>query len=1038
MADFGSALWNKPASGGGGGDSTPAEDPVTRSLRWDDGNNSNLYKATGSTDTTWTVAMWVKRSKLSSLQYFFSWGGDGINFDSSDRISIWNGSAYRYTTAVFRDTSSWYHLTISCNAGTITIYVNGVAHALSSSVSYPAWGNVYFGRWSGNTSYNFDGYLADIYGIEGSALDHTSFTESNNYGGLKPKAYTGSFGTNGFHLEFEDYDDHSLIGLDSSLGNAINWDTSKYRSGYGSPSWSESNTQFDGVGGNVQHTMSNFAGSGKYYAEFEFTSGSYSGSSVSGVGPVPEDWWTGSTLNSYMYSGTDAARKGCAMIAEEKIKSPTGSDIDCSNTATDPHFTVGTDRIGIEVDGTANTAVFYRVNSSEKVEIASLNNTDDGIDFGGKVAWGCTIHDANHSIRGYFTSASWQQSPSPGFAAMPSGNHFEPTNLSSHDILPDTPTKNYATINVLHPTSAVTGPVTEGNLKIEAQTYSSGNHKTYPSTFSIPRSGKWYIEFYAYRYNGSGNISSVGVVRSQDVDWDSGTQQGGGHTTGNSTGQGFTGISPYGYYDRMDLWNDGTNVEQDSVTVNGLVCALAIDVDNGYIYGGYESSGSMHWMNSGDPTSGSSGTGGMARTFTDDDLLLIEVAQSAANNNGSGFVMNFGQDPTFANNKTSGQDTSQSEFYFAPPTGYKSLNTSNLDAPSVTPSENFEALTYTGSGSNRDITGLDFQPDLVWIKDRTTGGSNGFHCIHDSVRGDDGTHKHILSSDNTITTDTIYSGYGVTSFNSDGFSIINGGSLSNDSSRNYVAWNWKESASAGFDIVTYEGNSDSTGDTQDISHSLGVAPDMIIVKARDARAYNDYYHEDNWYVWHKDLSSDSLLFLNKSSSEMDYSSGSGYAPINTVGSSTFTVSNEEDGDSYANFLNWGDPYNYYTGDNERYVAYLFSGVEGHSKFGKYSGAGSNGVFVYTGHRPKMVWIKNMGTTGNWFMFDAVRDTYNETVNYLWANSSASETTNSGYKIDILSNGFRINVESTHMNNSAYDYVFCSWAEQPFAAPSNAR
>ena len=184
---------------------------MTRSLLWDDGNNSNLYKATGSTDTTWTVAMWVKRSKLSSLQYFFSWGGDGINFDSSDRISIWNGSDYRYTTAVFRDTSSWYHLTISCNAGTITIYVNGVAHALSSSVSYPALGNVYFGRWSSNTSYNFDGYLADIYGIEGSALDHTSFTESNDYGGLKPKAYTGSFGNNGFHIDAQPSNSADLL-----------------------------------------------------------------------------------------------------------------------------------------------------------------------------------------------------------------------------------------------------------------------------------------------------------------------------------------------------------------------------------------------------------------------------------------------------------------------------------------------------------------------------------------------------------------------------------------------------------------------------------------------------------------------------------------------------------------------------------------------------------------------------------------------------------------------------------------------------------
>ena len=167
-----------------------------------------------------------------------------------------------------------------------------------------------------------------------------------------------------------------------------------------------------------------------------------------------------------------------------------------------------------------------------------------------------------------------------------------------------------------------------------------------------------------------------------------------------------------------------------------------------------------------------------------------------------------------------------------------------------------------------------------------------------------------------------------------------------------ISWNWKESASAGFDIVTYEGDSDSSGDSQNISHSLGVAPEMIIVKARDARAYNDYYHEDNWYVWHKDLSSDSLVFLNSNNGEMDYSYGSGYAPIRGVGASTFTVSNEEDGDYYANYLNWGDPYTYYTGDNERYVAYLFSGVEGFSKFGTYEGNNStDGPFIYCGFRP---------------------------------------------------------------------------------------
>ena len=697
----------------------------------------------------------------------------------------------------------------------------------------------------------------------------------------------------------------------------------------------------------------------------------------------------------------------------------------------------GSGNMGLFIDGTryADATGYGGVidNSSYAVKLASAYDYTSGVT--GHYA-NCYLYDVRitKGEAKYDPTSSSVTKPSAPFELNPvyiggdqSGNknHFTPTNISMHDVMLDVPTNNYATLNPLERTGT-RDSVSEGNLKTTHLTTSG--HGYISSTIGLS-SGKW---IWAVRMNSQGGgIPTVGFHKTHGKNFTSGS--------GTSLGYGSTDswavlYTQSGY--TTTLYNGSSNTTSLDIGnfTNGDRMVVAVDIDAGKAWWGKFDGTTLTWHNSGNPANGTNATA----TFTAGTAMTPAV--SCYNNYGS-VTCNFGQDATYAGEESPSATYADSEgngsFDFQPPDEFLALCTANLDAPSVTPSENFEALTYTGTGSNRDITGLDFQPDLVWIKDRTTGGSNGFHCIHDSVRGDDGTHKHILSSDNTITTDTIYSGYGVTSFNSDGFSIINGGSLSNDSSRNYVAWSWKESASAGFDIVTYEGNSDSTGDTQDISHSLGVAPDMIIVKARDARAYNDYYHEDNWYVWHKDLSSDSLLFLNKSSSEMDYSSGSGYAPINTVGSSTFTVSNEEDGDSYANFLNWGDPYNYYTGDNERYVAYLFSGVEGHSKFGKYSGAGSNGVFVYTGHRPKMVWIKNMGTTGNWFMFDAVRDTYNETVNYLWANSSASETTNSGYKIDILSNGFRINVESTHMNNSAYDYVFCSFAESPFKH-ANAR
>ena len=389
-------------------------------------------------------------------------GGDRghVRFNSNNTLeACYNGSWFfeLKTNAVYRDPSAFYHIFVSIDTtnGTGKLFVNGEEPSLQTNNTNSSSTVLPFGktiehqigqRGFDSTGYH-DGLLADFYFIDGTALttpvDQT--ISSTGYGSYKPKAFDmSSYSGNSFHLEFEDYGDHSLIGLDSSLGNAINWDTSKFRSGFTSPSWSESNTQFDGASGVVQHTMSNFAGSGKYYAEFTITE-TTSGGTVSGVGPVPESWWTGSTLTSYLYDGNTAGQKGCAMLNTETVKSPTGSDVDCSSD-----IDLSTDRIGIEVDGTANTAVFYRVNSNGKDEIASLNNDDDGIDFGGKVAWGCTVHDGKHSIRGYFTSASWLGAPSSGFAAMPSGNHFEATNLSSHDILLDTPTKNYATINPLN------------------------------------------------------------------------------------------------------------------------------------------------------------------------------------------------------------------------------------------------------------------------------------------------------------------------------------------------------------------------------------------------------------------------------------------------------------------------------------------------------------------------------------------------------------------------------------------------------------
>ena len=176
--------------------------------------------------------------------------------------------------------------------------------------------------------------------------------------------------------------------------------------------------------------------------------------------------------------------------------------------------------------------------------------------------------------------------------------------------------------------------------------------------------------------------------------------------------------------------------------------------------------------------------------------------------------------------------------------------------------ENFNTITYSG-GDDTD-TGVGFQPDMTWIKQRDVVVRR--HHIQDSLR----TAGRSLFPD-ADTSEEVTSSY-VTSFDSDGFSL-GGSSEVNGSGKKYVAWNWKENASAGFDIVTWAGDSDAGGDgysEQTVSHSLGVAPEMIIAKARTDNNMSSYGYEHDWCVYHKDLTSGYFVKLNETDSEAQH------------------------------------------------------------------------------------------------------------------------------------------------------------------------
>jgi len=329
------------------------------------------------------------------------------------------------------------------------------------------------------------------------------------------------------------------------------------------------------------------------------------------------------------------------------------------------------------------------------------------------------------------------------------------------------------------------------------------------------------------------------------------------------------------------------------------------------------------------------------------------------------------------------------------------------------PTQYFNTVLYTGDGTNpRSLTGVGFQPDFTWIKNRTDAWGHG---LTDSTRGGG---KTLISNSNAVEQTNYTWGY-VNSFDSDGFTVTNGGSgddFVNQTSDNYVSWNWlanggttssntdgsitstvQANTTAGFSIVTYTG----TGATDEIGHGLGVAPKVIILKSRTTAT--------DW-IFYTTIIDGSLDFLRLNTTAA-ISNSSATAP----NSSVF----------------------YQATGIENYVAYCFIPIEGYSKFGKYTGNGSSdGTFVYTGFKPAYIVVKRYSTAGShWITFDNKRETYNVNDNYLVVSDSVAEVT--GYdQFDFLSNGFKARIADRSMNTSGANYIYMAFAENPFVTSTS--
>ena len=331
---------------------------------------------------------------------------------------------------------------------------------------------------------------------------------------------------------------------------------------------------------------------------------------------------------------------------------------------------------------------------------------------------------------------------------------------------------------------------------------------------------------------------------------------------------------------------------------------------------------------------------------------------------------------------------------------------------SFQPSDYFNTLLYTGTGSTNAVTGVGFTPDMIWGKNR---GQTYNHQINDTVRG---VNKQ-LAPNNTNAEETNTGE--LTAFGSDGFTLGTGGTL-NGSGDNIVAWNWRAggsgssntdgsitstvsaSTTSGFSIVTYTG----TGSNATVGHGLNSTPELIFTKRTN--------NTQQWFTYTSTTGSGKALFLDSTSAESTQATAYNSAPTSTV-------------------INYGTD-NAVNGSSDTYVAYCFHSVKGFSRVGSYIGNGStDGTFVYLGFKPAFVLIKGSSNTENWHMYDNKRDTFNPTDQALQPSSNAAEFTETNV-LDFLSNGFKLGISGGGHNGSGISYIFMAFAEFPIVSSND--
>tara|TARA_R100001126_G_scaffold77201_1_gene45949 strand:- start:1119 stop:3515 length:2397 start_codon:yes stop_codon:yes gene_type:complete len=599
----------------------------------------------------------------------------------------------------------------------------------------------------------------------------------------------------------------------------------------------------------------------------------------------------------------------------------------------------------------------------QSLDPSNFAETDDVTGFYKPIEYSGTY--GNNGWYMAFTDNSGTTATTLGKDYSGNGNNMTPFNFSvssgiENDSVLDTPTNNWCTLN---PTAMIAGgnvtPI-NGNLSANFGTVSGGGGI---GSNIVVRSGKWYWETTVTA--ASGAAIHIGILDERIEDF-----------VGTPFYEPGVTSSSFSYQNNGTKYNNNTNTSYGASYTTNDVIGTKLDLDNGTI--------EFLKNNSSQGTAFTGLTGGFTPAFGD--------GSSAGTHSIS---VNFGQQG----------------FTYSIPTGYKALNSQNLPEPTIPKGDKyFDAITYSGTGSQRAVQGFNFAPDWVWVKRRN---NNNFHILANTILG---AGNYMVT--NTVDAESSGGSQLINGFNTDGFDVGTEAAV-NNSSGTYVAWCWnaggstatnstgtisasvRASATSGFSIISYTGNGTS-GAT--VGHGLGVKPSFFIIKQRNGTG--------NWVTYDR-FNGATKHFTFTSNASSSYS---GLFNDTEPTSSVLSVGNDVAVNVSSN----------------PYICYCFAEVFGFSKFGIFHGNGNaDGAFIYCGFRPRYVVIKRSDSGNHWVIYDAARSTTNVIDDFLKIETQDSESTTSQVNIDFCAVGFKMRSAFDIVNAGSGEYFFFAFAENAF-------